>query len=428
MTPCIERSSGHICSCALPAQDMMLAGGRVWRFVVLLLPPHAAGSILRFSEPNSAIEFSSSARVTATCLYNDNLAAVNHVAQGPGETATVHLINVAPTCASVPLSTPCASHAAGFPALFHCGYSRRSATPAWLAPPVQATASLVELSSPSGISSLAVDVSVTTTCRIPTFSELHDAGVLVGPVLQEALDMFTNEGPFDWAFNLSLGHGAIESITELSFAGARGGRTVNATIVPSLAELPASTWRLYTTPGTHTYTPAAGVRRVKVYVTGAGGAGGSQGPGGGAGGTAIKMVDLDGSGSQSFAVTVGDTATPPNGNGGSANDHAGGDSSFGTSIIGRGGQGGAGATASDETPALGGDAAGGDLNIPGGSGSTDRGGRGGGSFWGGGGICLTYQNLADGAGRGTGSGGRGGQSGIEGCSGDHGSVVIEEYA
>ena len=58
--------------------------------------------------------------------------------------------------------------------------------------------------------------------------------------------------------------------------------------------------QVFATAGTHTYTKPAGIRTVKVIVTGAGGGGGGHGAandygaGGGAGGTAIETIDISG--------------------------------------------------------------------------------------------------------------------------------------
>ncbi len=138
---------------------------------------------------------------------------------------------------------------------------------------------------------------------------------------------------------------------------------------------------------THTWTKPAGITRIRVFVTGAGGGGGYYfGGGGGGGGTAIK--DMDVTSITSVTVTCGDggylVSSQP------ATD--GGTSSFGSYCSATGGQGGGPhGHSNDAYPGNGGIGSGGDLNLPGGSGTGGMdpgggncGGTGGSTYWGGG--------------------------------------------
>ena len=180
--------------------------------------------------------------------------------------------------------------------------------------------------------------------------------------------------------------------------------------------------QVFATAGTHTYTKPAGIRTVKVTVTGGGGSGGGYGAandfgsGGGAGGT----------------VNVG-TA---NGNGGAG-------SSFGSHATGNGGDGGRHGNIGSTYGGDGGTATGGDINIQGGDGNngidnmyngggTDYRpsyGMGGASFWGGGGRPGVY-NIPAGTGNAIGSGGGGGSAANSGGgeAGKLGIVYVEEFA
>ena len=88
-----------------------------------------------------------------------------------------------------------------------------------------------------------------------------------------------------------------------------------------------------------TYTKPAGIKRVKVYVTGGGGGGAGGNPNwnnggaGGAGGTAIEIIDV--SNVSTVAVTVGVGGANSGHNGGNAN--GGGTSSFGSYCSAAGG-------------------------------------------------------------------------------------------
>ena len=137
----------------------------------------------------------------------------------------------------------------------------------------------------------------------------------------------------------------------------------------------------------HTWTKPAGISRIRVFVTGAGGGGGYYyGGGGGGGGTAIK--DMDVTSITSVTVTCGQggelVSSQP------ATD--GSSSSFGAHCSATGGQGGGPhGHSNDAFPGNGGIGSGGDVNLPGGSGTGGMdpgggncGGTGGSTYWGGG--------------------------------------------
>lgn len=137
--------------------------------------------------------------------------------------------------------------------------------------------------------------------------------------------------------------------------------------------------RVFSTPGTTTYTETTGTRAVLVEVQGAGGGSGgcaattsgqwAAGRPGGAGGFSRRYMTSSFSG---VTITVG-----AGGAGGSAGDNAGsngGASSFGSAAVGGGGEGGGGSgsvqTGAGFTPAgtaAGGTATTGDVNIAGGA-------------------------------------------------------------
>ena len=201
--------------------------------------------------------------------------------------------------------------------------------------------------------------------------------------------------------------------------------------------------QVFTTAGTHTYTKPAGIRTVKVTVTGGGGQGGGYGAandfgsGGGAGGTAIEVIDISGVSTVTVNVGAGGASAANTSDG-----NAGSGSSFGSFCTGNGGSGGRHGNRGSTYGGPGGSATGGDINITGGSGNngidnmltngTDyrpTWGMGGASFWGGGGSGGVY-NIAAQSGRAFGSGGGGGASGGNGlgASGNAGVVYVEEFA
>lgn len=189
---------------------------------------------------------------------------------------------------------------------------------------------------------------------------------------------------------------------------------------------------VFSTPGTYTWTVpsilSSGYKSPKITVTGGGGSGGSgdtnnRGAGGGAGGTAIGTVNL--SGVNTVTITVGSggvrrTTSATNGVSGSQ-------SSFGSYLVGQGGN--LGQRSSAGSGGLGGSASGGSLNLKGGDGSdapsTNAGGGSGdgaSSFWGGGirsgvGSSSNTVNNTPGSGGGAGT--------LVSSPGGHGIVIIE---
>lgn len=206
----------------------------------------------------------------------------------------------------------------------------------------------------------------------------------------------------------------------------------NGTAVPTVSGGLVSQ-QVFTSSGT--WTKPSGINLVKVYVTG-GGAGGGwsgntanySGGGGGAGGTAIEIIDV--SSVSSVAVTVSGTAA-----GGNSVDfpQGGGTSSFGSYCSASGGTRGnyGGGLASEATGGVGSN---GDINLKGGDGqggsevnAYNTAGKGGDSFWSGGGCGDFNNNGLPGT---NGSGGGGGQNATaarDGGQGGAGIVVVEEY-
>jgi len=226
----------------------------------------------------------------------------------------------------------------------------------------------------------------------------------------------------------------------------------------------------FTTAGADTYIPTAGMKHCIAIVTGGGGGGGGAdtsaggsadvgvGAGGGAGGTAIGFFT---------SVQVGASKTLSIGSAGTAGSTAGGNGGAGgnstwntTDLVGTGGAlgTGSGSTAQDAQAVaggLGGVPTGGTVNVTGGSGdpgfagSTDMvtvdlvfalSGKGGASFWGGGGRgaagaqnSLTANlSTAGGAGLAYGAGGAGGfiltdTAGVAGGAGMAGAIVVVEF-
>ena len=192
--------------------------------------------------------------------------------------------------------------------------------------------------------------------------------------------------------------------------------------------------------GDGTWTKPAGVKYVRIVCVGSGGGGGgaknaSGGCGGGGGGGSYAEKILDVQAVSSAAVTVGAAGT-----GGVASPAgagvAGGDVSFGTDCIGKGGSGG-GVT----SPGAGGVAGTGDIKIVGQAGATGVSGSGatyilnGGGGNSGGGFGYGGRPVGtDGAGNpGTGYGGGGGggldddDSGSAGGAGTKGICIVYEF-
>lgn len=175
-----------------------------------------------------------------------------------------------------------------------------------------------------------------------------------------------------------------------------------------------------------TYHKPSNLISAEVYVTGGGGSGGliSEGDegagGGGAGGTSVKTYSAD---------ELPDTVSVIVGGGGlweTVNANAGGYSCF-LSQYGDGGK------TSDTygNGGIGGEAAGGDLNLPGSGGAhadmDGYGGQGGSSYWGGSGIGCNASPSENLHGRnGSGGSGRDSETSASGNGGD-GFVVIKEF-
>lgn len=197
-----------------------------------------------------------------------------------------------------------------------------------------------------------------------------------------------------------------------------------------------------------TWTRPAGIRSILVFAVGGGGGGGgaagaassgAAGSGGGGGGLAISFLDV--TATASAAVTVGTGGSGGASTGG--NGTAGGATSFGSEVTATGGGAGAGMTAGT-TPASviganGGSASAGDLAFPGGAGDAALridgtvvvAGRGGASFFGGGGRAPVA-NAAGANGTARGSGGAGGAvsasaTGRAGGTGAGGFIWIWEF-
>ena len=144
------------------------------------------------------------------------------------------------------------------------------------------------------------------------------------------------------------------------------------------------TWNSYsTTGGSGTWTKPAGCNYVLVYVTGGGGGArvndnSYRGAGGGGGATAIKWIDVSGVSSVSYTYGAGGGYARNGGRGAT-----GGTSSFGSYCTATGGQGGQ--TDAPHQGGPGGNASGGDINLPGGGGEMSHGhnreGGGGSSIW-----------------------------------------------
>ena len=193
--------------------------------------------------------------------------------------------------------------------------------------------------------------------------------------------------------------------------------------------------QVFTSVGSHTWTKPSGITKVKVTVTAGGGGGGSHNSddahgGGGAGGTAIETIDV--SSVSSVSVTVG------GGGAGSVGDSqagggTGGTSSFGSYCSATGGA----PPANWGLGGVGGVGSGGDLNLRGGNGvcgnidgygSSEAGGTGGSSYWGGGPHGGTNW-AARGALGAPGSGGAGSMASTNnsGTAGQAGVVLVEQY-
>jgi len=197
------------------------------------------------------------------------------------------------------------------------------------------------------------------------------------------------------------------------------------------------------TSGTSWSVPA-GIKKIKVFCTGAGGGGGTSndtykaGGSGGAGGTTIHYFDTTAGGSATYAIGAAGAKSDGEGSLGTT----GGDSTFaygGTTVTGGGGQGGGGSSTAGaiNQGGAGGTSSGGTLNLIGGAGGS--GGAGapsqgaekvmpmlpGASYWGGTGRPGGYESSSNGATPANiGCGGIGGKN-WNGTDGSAGLIVIE---
>ena len=204
--------------------------------------------------------------------------------------------------------------------------------------------------------------------------------------------------------------------------------------------------QLFASAGSHTYTKPSGVSKVRVIVTGGGGGGAGHGAandygaGGGAGGTANKLIDV--TSISTVAINVG--AAGAAGSSGGGNGGGGSGSSFGSHATGNGGTGGFHGNVGPVKGGDGGSATGGHINITGGDGNNgvdndyvpsganyrSAYGKGGSSYWGGGGRGSAYnQGPQAGKAYGSGGGGTGSPAGsFNGGAGMHGVVFVEEFS
>ena len=185
--------------------------------------------------------------------------------------------------------------------------------------------------------------------------------------------------------------------------------------------------QVFSTVGTFTYTPSAGMLFCDIEVCGGGAAGYQTGgagdvTGGGGGGYARGIFTASEIGA-SQSVIVGEGGLIVTG----AAGLPGGDSSVGTLIFGLGGQPGA----TRATPGLGGAGIGGDYQVTGQSGPSSATGiqnasMGGSSFFGGAGVIssagATFRNAVS-----FGGGGAGGSTAGTAGNGFQGIVIITEY-
>jgi hypothetical protein len=205
----------------------------------------------------------------------------------------------------------------------------------------------------------------------------------------------------------------------------------------------------FSSAGTYTYTPSAGMSYCVVECVGGGGgaggvtssAGSSAASGGGGGGAYAKSVLSAATVGASQTVTVG--AGGAGGAAGNNNGTSGGNTSFGALVIADGGGAGFGAIASVTTPSFGIYGAGGGggvgqilkngdsglVGIGWGASQLGIGGQGGNSFYGIGGEQLVNLPGANGFNYGSGGGGAGsGNTGaVAGGSGTDGIVIVTEY-
>jgi hypothetical protein len=243
----------------------------------------------------------------------------------------------------------------------------------------------------------------------------------------------------NWAF---IAKGVADPIPSQSGNAGKVLKTDGSSLSFDDADAGLQSMNVYSTAGSHTWTKPTGIKKIKVFVTGAGG-GGMSGPNndnpgssGGGGGTAIKIIDV--TSISSVAVTVGAGGNGVTTSSGVRYGNGGGTSSFGSHCSATGG--GAGYAGNDDRyGGIGGVGSGGDLNLHGDSG-TSEGNDGsnnpnppaspaGASFWGGLGMYgannsgLTQANV-DGY---HGSAGGNVFQGVRAGNGGPGLVVVENY-
>lgn len=183
--------------------------------------------------------------------------------------------------------------------------------------------------------------------------------------------------------------------------------------------------QVFATAGTHTYNPTPGATVAVAEVVGGGGEGADGATqasgGGGGGGYSRKWLSL--SGITSVTVTVG-----AGGSGGTTTGNNGGTSSFGAHCSATGGAGSVNTGSSYNVGGAGGVGSGGDVNLTGSSGrtSTNIGGDGGESIFGGAGRGKLIAGTA-GVAPGAGGAGGAGSGTYAGGNGAAGIVIVTEY-
>lgn len=255
----------------------------------------------------------------------------------------------------------------------------------------------------------------------------------------------------------------VATITAAGLTPTNGDLTQLSQAIPLLAKAVAATYvtnnfakgsliarRVFSTPGTTTYTPTSGTNKVRVTVVGGGGGGSAVpatnssqfavGGGGGAGGVAISDIA---SGFAGVPITVGAGGGRSGAGAAAAPGNA---SSFGSILSATGGQGGTvtGATANPYSNAggVGGVGSGGNV-FTGNGGAGANGvafnsnnissGNGGASYIGAGAPSIYTTSAAgqDATTAGAGGGGAAAQAstgGYVGGAGGTGIVIVEEYA